>query len=338
VASATSLVEVPAGEWDDLLVRLGVADAYLRRAYLDASAVIDPGTPVLLHLASDGGDVVLPVIVRDLPDGDGCDLITPYGYGGAVAVGDRPPLDDFWSGFDDWCAARNVVTTFFRYHPLLETQRFAHPRSTTVDLTGVVSWNIEPERELLEGMHRHHRRVARKAERSEVVVTPEFAPADLTEFIELYELTMRRQDAAGFYFFTREYWEALQGLGEDLVVFSARRGDELLAAALCIVSQPALHYHLGATSDAARELGAFNLCLLEVARWGQANGCTRLVLGGGIGGGTDSLLEFKQRFDPESPLAPFAIGKLVNDAARYRELTGADSTDGFFPGYRSAPQ
>ena len=41
--------EVPAGEWDELLARLGCADAYLLRAYVEASCVLDPGEPVLLE-------------------------------------------------------------------------------------------------------------------------------------------------------------------------------------------------------------------------------------------------------------------------------------------------
>ena len=70
--------EVPAGEWDELLARLGYADAYLLRAYVEASCVLDPGEPVLLE--HDGA--VLACIVRAIPGADRCDVTTPYGYGG----------------------------------------------------------------------------------------------------------------------------------------------------------------------------------------------------------------------------------------------------------------
>ena len=55
--------EVPAGEWDALLAELGCADAYLLRAYVEASCVLDPGEPVLLE----HDEVVLACIVREVP-------------------------------------------------------------------------------------------------------------------------------------------------------------------------------------------------------------------------------------------------------------------------------
>ena len=45
--AAERVREVPAGEWDELLARLGCADAYLLQAYVEASCVLDPGEPVL---------------------------------------------------------------------------------------------------------------------------------------------------------------------------------------------------------------------------------------------------------------------------------------------------
>jgi hypothetical protein len=68
------LTEVPAGEWDAALAGRGLDDAYLRRDYLAASAVLTPGEPVLL--AGAGGAFAL--LLRSDPT----DVITPYGYGG----------------------------------------------------------------------------------------------------------------------------------------------------------------------------------------------------------------------------------------------------------------
>ena len=77
------------------------------------------------------------------------------------------------------------------------------------------------------------------------------------------------------------------------------------------------------------------MLFLEAARWGAAQGFTRFHLGGGVGGRADSLLEFKQRFDPGGALEA-AVGKAVHDEAAYRALAGSDAgLEGYFPAYRA---
>ncbi len=109
----------------------------------------------------------------------------------------------------------------------------------------------------------------------------------------------------------------------------------MVASALCLASPPWLHYHLGAASEAGRKLGATTFLLYEIARWAQERGYSRFHLGGGVGGGRDSLHEFKRRFDPGGE-CPMAIGKVVHDPEAYSRLGGnPDDLSGFFPAYRS---
>jgi lipid II:glycine glycyltransferase (peptidoglycan interpeptide bridge formation enzyme) len=185
-------------------------------------------------------------------------------------------------------------------------------------------------------MHQKHRNVVRKAEKAGLAVEPH---TGVGGFQPLYEETMRRADAAAFYFFPREYWSALDRLGDALLRFEARAGGELAASAVCLASPPFLHYHLGAASDEGRRLGATTFLLYEIARWAQEHGYARFHLGGGVGGGRDSLHEFKRRFDPGGECT-MAIGKAVHDPDAYRALGGdPDDLAGFFPVYRApAPQ
>ncbi len=337
VEAPATLREVPAGEWDDLLTSLGVADIYLRRDYLHTAALIEPGRPTLLHYGSGYGDVVFACIVRELPGGaDGCDLITPYGYGGPVGAGDSPPYEAFADALADWARASGAVTAFMRFHPLFGNHRHAPPSTEVVELAGTVAWRLGDERDLLAQMHGKHRNVVRKAIAAGVQVAAREAPTSLAGFAALYAQTMQRLGAADMYIFERPYWQALeQTLAQQIVCFDAMLDDEVIASALCFATAPWLHYHLGATAERARDLGASNLVLYEAARWAQQHGYTHLHLGGGVGGKDDSLLAFKRRFDPQG-LVPSAIGKLVFDEARYAELSPPDS-GGFFPAYRMPP-
>jgi serine/alanine adding enzyme len=313
--------EVPAPEWDELLARLGYADAYLLRAYVEASCVLDPGEPVLLE--EDG--VVLACIVRAIPGTDVYDATTPYGYGGPVGKG------DFHGAYERWCVSRSIVSTFVRFHPLYENHRDA-PYASFASAT--VGWPLEGD--LLAGMHGKHRNVVRKAQKAGVAVDVTAAPDDLSAFAALYEQTMRRQDASDYYFFPPEYWERLTALEGNLVRFDSLADGEVVASALCLRGDRWLHYHLGATANSARDLGASNLLLYTAALWGQAQHLEEFHLGGGAGAKEDSLYAFKQRFSPEGR-REFWVGKLVHDEDAYRRLSGGAEIDyeSFFPAYRA---
>ena len=327
-----ALEEVDPQAWDELLGELDRADAYLLREYVEGAGVLDAGQPTFLHLEGPGGHVLFACLVREIPGG-GLDVTTPYGYGGPVAAGEQPPVKHFYELYERWCSDRGIVTTFIRFHPLFANHRQAPPGIRVELLAPTIGWRLDEERDLLAGMHSKHRNVVRKAAASGATVSAVEGPVDLAPFVELYEETMRRRDAAPFYFFPPAYWERLSRLGEHLVVFDAVLDGELLASALCLSTRPWLHYHLSATSDRARTTGASNLLLFEAARWAQARGFTRFHLGGGLGGREDSLYEFKRRFDPEGTCEA-AVGKAVHDPERYAALAGDAGLDGFFPAYR----
>lgn len=316
--------EVAPGDWDALLAGLGVEDAYLSRASVEASALLEPSEPVFLT----DDQVALPVLLREISGGDRRDVTAPYPCGGPVGAA----AGAFWDAYAEWCRERSVVSTFLRFHPLLQNQSLAPGEAALERLADAAVWRLEGD--LFAGMHRSHRNKARKAQKAGIEVTAERAPASLDGFLELHEQTMRRQGASDYYAFGPDYWEKLRELGDGFVRLDATLDGELVASEVCVGAGTWLHYHMGVTSDRGRELGAANLLVYETAAWGQANGFTELSLGSGLGGREDSLWEFKQRFG-EDLGREFWIGKLVNDADAYRELAGDAATDGFFPAYRA---
>lgn len=310
------IAEVAPESWNGVLAELGFVDVYLTREWVEASALLEPGRP--LFLRTDGA--VFAAILRDEPP----DVITPYGYGGPVGRG-------FWEPYAEWCAAGGVVATFVRFHPLYGNQSEAPPWVRVEPLAPTVAWRLDEAGDLFERMHRHHRRVVRKAVAAGIEPRVEIGPAELEPFRRLYEETMERQNASPFYLFRDEYWRALATtLRQHVVLFEAEG-----AGLLCLAAPPWLHYHLGASSEAGRGLGANTLLFLEAARWAQELGYTRFHLGGGVGGARDSLHEFKLRFDPAGELE-MAVGKAVHDEAAYRRLSGSAATGGFFPAYRAS--
>jgi hypothetical protein len=329
----SGLAEPAAPEWDALLARLGCADVYYLSDYLESARLLEPGEPAFLHLEDAGGDVVFTCLVREAPGGIR-DAITPYGYGGPVAIGPAPPVERFWEGYQRWCEERGVLTTLIRFHSLFANQRHAGPGVVLERHADTTGWRLDLP-DLFAGMDGKHRTSCRKARKEGVTVRIQPGPANLGAFVALYEETMRRLGVGGFYYFPQSYWDSLTGpLRERMLLADALVDGEVVASALCFATPPWLHYHLSAASERGRALGATNLVLYETAEWARAQGYERFHLGGGAGGKEDSLAAFKRRFDPGGRLE-WWLGKAVHDAEAYRELTGRDDVAGFFPAYRA---
>jgi lipopolysaccharide/colanic/teichoic acid biosynthesis glycosyltransferase len=319
------LREVDPEEWEALT---GEADMYFRRAYVEASVLLDGGRALFLHAPR--ADVGFAAVLREDP----ADVTSPYGYGGPLPLAEGADITAFWERYDAWCRERGIPASFVRFHPLLRNERDA--RGVHVETLGrTVAWRLEPARDLVAGMDKHHRRLVRRAEREGLTATVAQGPASLDEFVALYEETMRRNEAADFYLFSPAYWEALARLGDALVLVDVRRGEELAASVLCLAGSPWLHYHLGGASDEGRRAGASHLALLTAASWGQERGYEALHLGGGVGGREDSLFDYKRRFAPDD-LVTASVGKVVHDEEAYRRLAGVAEIafDGYFPAYR----
>src|SRR5262249_54566348 len=156
-------------------------DAYYRRPYVEAAALLDPGRPFLLE--HEGG--YFAGIERDAPR----DVVTPYGYGGPTAGG----LCDA-----DEARARGpgAADTVVRLPPLYGNQRGAPVHVD--ELAPTVAWRLDPDRDLLAGLHFKHRNKVSKAGKAGASVSQH---EGLGEFVPLYDDTMRRLDADEFYFF-----------------------------------------------------------------------------------------------------------------------------------------
>lgn len=328
-AAGARLVEVPPARWDAVLRAAGVTDVYYSHGFVAASAVLVDGEPVLLQLPGAGGAVLFACLLQRDPT----DVVTPYGYGGPLGTGADPPLERFPAAYEAWCRARGAVSSFVVFHPL--TGSGDSPASAAfrrAPLGDTVAWRLAG-RDLLAGMHGHHRRLVRRAQADGLEVAIDPAPGELASFVELYEQTMRRARAAPFYFFPPRYWQELRR-GVALARVDVRRRGRLVASVLGMGEPPWLHYHLGARGGNGHP-GASHLALYRLAAWGQEHGFETLHLGGGVGGRADSLFEFKLRFAPDGRVG-CATGKAVHDRERYLRLAGADAIDwdAFFPAYR----
>jgi Acetyltransferase (GNAT) domain len=297
------------------------------------------GTAVAAYVEQPGVRLLLPVISRAIPGRSAFDLVSPYGY--ACPIGtfeDVALLRGAFSSVVQTLSERGFVSMFVRLHPILELPDGALTGLGTLMEQGqTVSVGLRAsEEEQWRGIRARYRtflnRSARLGHRAFMDDTGEH----FDRFITLYLETMRRQNAAPEYFFSRDYlsglWQQLRGhihLGvvevDGLIVCTGLFGE----------SNGIVQYHLSGTDERALELSPLKILIDYARRWATQRGATVLHLGGGVGGAQDSLMHFKSGFSDRRHL--FKTWRVVLDEQRYAEFSGgAPMPTGFFPAYRNS--
>jgi hypothetical protein len=300
-----------------------------------------------------GGGMLYPIIVRPLsaepwagPETRGCDLTTPYGYGGpfgwGVTEGDARA---FWTAFDAWAAAQGAATSFARLslfgEDLLpfngETVSGGPNIVVRVDVADDALWN--------DYRSEARRSVGLARERN---VTIEFDPtgARLDEFLRIYTATMDRRGASRGYYFPREFFEAfVRNLAGHFTIVHAIAGGRAISSEIVLLSAENAYSWLGGTLAEGFALGPNYLLKHESFLWCRARGRKTVVLGGGYQP-NDGILRYKQRFTRAADV-PFLLGRKTYDAAaagrlveRRRAWEQAQGRDwspaaDFFPDYRA---
>ena len=123
---------------------------------------------------------------------DPTDVVTPVRLRRPGRRGRGPPLAAFPAAYEAWCARRGVVSSFVVFHPLLAQRRLARARASAGPPLGrhgrLAARARRPDRRrctsTTAGSSGARRRAGSTSRSSR-------APADLDEFVAVYEQTMR---------------------------------------------------------------------------------------------------------------------------------------------------
>ncbi len=342
-----------AAEWLAVLQNVSQYDFYHLPGYHSLAGSLGEGTARLFVYEEVGHTVVLPLLLRPLGnleglDGEGLqDATSVYGYAGPVAShGARAVQENFREALRDSLAGMGVVSVFSRLHPLMGQRELLEGLGECVPGGETVSIDLTLTDELQRAQFRSdHRRGMAKALRAGVAVVEDARFEYLGGFIEVYIQTMRRVNAASYYFFDRAYFNELISREDARIhLFVALAGGEVAAGALMLACNGILQYHLGGTRRDYLGLAPMK-SIFEAARvWGMERGFKVFHLGGGVGSQADSLFHFKAGFsDRRHPfftwqwaLDPEACARLAAEKERWNARRGLRcGAPGYFPLYRA---
>jgi hypothetical protein len=254
-------------------------------------------------------------IERPVPGQDAVDFQSPYGYGGPILSGSPSFFQSAWDHYATWCRQNHVLVEFVRFHPLVDNWR-PYPGEAAFNRETV--WIDLLAEDLLKAFKTRARTAVRKAVKKGLAVSWRAGNALVSHFAALYRETMARLDADDAYFFSDRYFSALSAMPGFQLCTCWLEG-RIVAGAIFLTAGTFMEYHLSASTEEGRRLGATNLILKEAAHWGKANGFQKLHLGGGSDTRPDNrLLFFKKGFSNNT--SNFYIGSFVHNPPLYRRM------------------
>lgn len=159
----------------------------------------------------------------------------------------------------------------------------------------------------------------------------------LDEWIDLYDVLVRRHELTGTHAFSRAYFEQLAQFPE-LITIGAFVEDTLVSCHLWLVSGQSAYSHLAASNEAGYDSGAAYAIYDHAVS--TLNACDVIDLGGGAGisnSSDDGLARFKRGFS-NAENKNWICGMVLNRDL-YEQLCAETDSDpdskAFFPAYRS---
>lgn len=290
-------------------------DQFFRsRPFLEAEGVTHT-----LRIESDEGELLAPLIVREIEGTGERDAVSPYGYPGLAGSieGLDPAAIDF--------SATGLVSAFIRHTLGPSPLASASERNVVQIADPELSPKSRPS---------DRRQVRRNLEAGyvlDLVPGTETTPGQRAGFLDVYEQTMRRAGAAPHYFFGPAYFDRILQTERTWLALATAPDGSLAAASIAAVSDGYLHYYLSGSADSHLRDAPMKSVVTRLVEHSAELGLP-LNLGGGIAPG-DALEEFKRGF--ANRRQPWLTSELVCDAEAYTRLSAGRNAGGFFPAYRA---
>jgi hypothetical protein len=290
-------------------------DQFFRsRPFLDAEGVTHT-----LKIETDDGELLAPLIVREIPGTNERDAISPYGYPGFAG---SASIDSASIDF----SATDLVSAFVRH--VLGPSPLAG--ATERNVVQIADPELPPKSRPSD--RRQVRRNLEAGYELELVPGVEASSEQRAGFNGVYEQTMRRAGAADHYFFGRPYFDRILEADCTWLALAYAADGDLAAASIAAVSDGYLHYYLSGSADShLRSAPMKNVVARLVEHSAELD--LPLNLGGGISPG-DALEAFKRGFANRQQ--GWLTSELVCDEQTYARLAAGRDAGGFFPAYRAS--
>ncbi len=260
------------------------------------------------------------------------DIVSPYGYSGAIEVEKHANWNEFAKEFCKYCNSEGIIVEFSRLHPFIGQLEGTFAKGYEHDVSYIdLSDSLESIRH---NYDKGCKSAIKKAIISGVFII--FTDSIPKDFCSLYTETMKRLGADESYCFNQDFFDRLNYLLQGhFLVANVVWNQRVISSAIILHYGNYAHYFLAGNNAEFRQLGGNNLLIDCSVKAMKDMGCKIFSLGGGLKK-NDSLSSFKKSFTPLSK--PFYTYRKVHNQEVYNQLCQAKGIDpnseGYFPAYR----
>jgi hypothetical protein len=334
-----TIISPDSKQWNATVHNMHNFDFYHLAEY---SRIQPEGEPVLFVSAYKNETVAIPLIMRPIENSGYYDVTSVYGYAGPIASSQTPSagaVANFQYELKQFFDNRSVVSVFSRLHPLFASQEVllcglgeirVNGISVCLDLTQT---EAEQRRQY---SHSLKNIVNRLRKHSTFNIKTADSIEEIETFAEIYRENMQRVKASPMYFFDTNYFlRFLDTLPAKLLL--AQSGSETVCGSMFTECNGIIQPHLSATLNRFLHHSPLKMVWDEIRLYGTRNNFCYMHLGGGLGGRTDSLFDFKAQFSHTR--LTFKTWRYIHNQDAYAALIAkrfgksAPESD-FFPKYR----
>jgi hypothetical protein len=255
-------------------------------------------------------------IKRPIEDTNYFDLETAYGYGGWFAnTTDMDFIKKAIKVYEERCLKENIVAEFIRFHPF---NTFPKDESLfdfiRYDRDVVIVNLRKTKEERWKDYDSTTRNKLRKAQK----ILKFSTDCSINDFIRLYKITMDKNKASKFYYFSDDYFKSLIK-NVNAKMFCVLYKDKIVSSAVFLESKHIVSSHLSG-SDYSQYIPGLNDFLFDSIfdYYSKLNKDYALLGGGKTSSKEDSLFQFKKKFSEET--LPFYIGGKIFNREAYKFL------------------
>ena len=338
-------------KWDSIVKSFKDYDVYYLSGYVKALELHGDGQPLLFYFEDKNTRAINVAMKRDISENKNFvgkiekeeffDISTPYGYGGWLIEGEY--IDELNKEYSEYCFVNNIVSEFVRFSPYLEDMCLLENIYNIRRIGKVVNVDTSSKDIIWSNISPRTRTKINKTRRLGVEVEIGENIENIDVFLPLYNETMDRNKADGYYYFKKSYFkELMQALRGNFVIIKVKYNNSLVASSVILFVNGKATYHLGGSVVENKDINPVCLSFCEFANWCSNNNISYFLLGGGVGGKEDSLYRFKKAFNKKGDKDFYIGGKIFNQQ-KYDELLdirkkyddGFDNSSQYIPLYRA---
>lgn len=334
-------------KWNKIVRSFADYEVFYLNEYVQAFQMQGNGDPLLFYYEDVDGRAMNVVMKRDialdkqfegkLNKNKYYDISTPYGYGGIWYEKQFPKK--FLTEYEDYCRKNGYVSEFIRFELFQDFYKYYDGEVET--RTHNIVRNLEmPLDEMLMDFEHKVRKNLKKAVRNELCILIDEDGSRLDDFLKIYYETMERNEASDSYYFSKEFYEKINEMKDNIVYFYVMYEEKIISTELVIYGAKNAYSYLGGTDSNFYELRPNDFLKFEIIKWCKEKGLENFVLGGGYGE-DDGIFRYKKSLAPNG-VRDFYIGRKIINETVYKELVEIRQKMGtlekesqYFPEYRS---